>query len=45
MAACEICWAKASHRALLGQGFTADLYREEMAANPDGHEVGRRSNR
>ena len=35
MAACEICWAAASHRALLGQGHTADLYVEELAAHPE----------
>ena len=38
MSACEICWTAASHKSLMGQGFTTDLYKAELAAHPE-HEA------
>lgn len=35
MTACEVCWTAASIRSAFGQGHTADLYREELAAHPE----------
>lgn len=35
MSACEECWSRAAHRALLGYGHTADLYHEELVKHEE----------